>query len=111
MNTQQIVKKILNSKFLNDFRPSPEQIDLVDQLIANCKNDDPCELLLAQAPINYDSDKLAAVISMLIWQTPDNGAQVIETLESWAASNDIRKVRIAHSDQIEVELESLNRPR
>ena len=109
MSTEKIIEKLLNSKFLNDFRPSPEQIALIDQLISNCNDSNPCELLIVHAPTNYNIDKLAAIISMLIWQMPDNGAQVIDTLEAWAIGNDLRKIRVAYSEQIEVELQNVNK--
>ncbi|MBI3561830.1 MAG: hypothetical protein HY080_08950 [Gammaproteobacteria bacterium] len=103
----QLIKKILDSEFRDGYRPTDEQSKLIDKFVAQHETDDLCELLYSQMPEGYDPDKMASFFSMLLWYTSDNGTQIAKTLESWAVSEDENKVRISHSDEIEVVLENV----
>ena len=102
-----LIDKVLNSEFEAGYKPTPEQTKLVDQLVNFYENSNLCEVLYSGIKGTYDPHKLASFFSMLIWQTPDNGAQVCATLEEWAVSNNPFKINVAHSDEIEVLLENV----
>ena len=97
----------MDSEFRDDYRPTDEQSKLIDELVAQHENENLCELLYSQMPEGYDPDKMASFFSMLLWHTSDNGSRIAKTLESWAVSEDQNKVRISHSDEIEVVLENV----
>lgn len=107
MNDKSLAQKILDSEFKEGYRPTDEQSKLVDELVAKHENEDLCELLYSHMPKGYDPDKMASFFSMLLWHTSDNGYRITKTLETWAVSNNPSKVRISHSDEIEVVLQNV----
>ena len=104
-----IVERVLNSEFANGYEPCAEQTLLIDELVRSFNSADYCELLYSGVSEKYDPHKLASFLSMLIWQTSDNGAEISATLEKWAVSDCPFKVAVAHSDEIEVLLKNVNK--
>ncbi len=99
-----IFEKLFKCEFDEDLSPTQEQFDLIDEIVEGYQDEDLCELLLRKAPDDYCSDKLASYLSMLVWQTSDNGAKVCQTLSSWLETGDARRVSIASSKEFEVQL-------
>ena len=111
MKVTSVFEKLFSTEFDEEFGSTLEQQDLLDEIVEGYYSDeDICELLFSKAPQNYEPDKLAALFSMLFWQTPDNGSRMFETLERWAVSGDLRKVKVTRSNQLEVVLDNVPKP-
>ena len=97
-----VIDKLLASNFEFEFRPTELQFSLIDSFIRECAGTDLCEVLYDHAGEGYNADKLASFISMLLWQTSDNGSSVCKTLETWIGSKSLLKQAVLKSSQLEV---------
>lgn len=102
-----IIQEILESEFRDGYSPTNEQSDLIEELVQIHPNDNYCELFYSAIKGDYDHHKLASFFSMLFWATPDNGSSMFPILEKWAISDNQFKVKVAHSDELEVVLENV----
>lgn len=95
------IDSTLLSEILEDIRPENKKADVighlvfekVDVLVKNHFEGDFCQLLLDSIEMSTDLRKIAIVLDMLIWVTPDNGTKLDRLTSDWLESGDLTKIK------------------
>ncbi|GGG03075.1 hypothetical protein [Pontibacter amylolyticus] len=67
--------------------------DLIDILVENHYDDDFCQLIINSIKPGTDLRKVARILDILIWSTPDNGTKLDRLTSNWLNSGDKLKVK------------------
>ncbi len=79
-----------------DSRPSPAIFEAVDQLLKKEGQDDIAERVMEASAEAVPWDSIAEVLGIMMWSSPDNGAQIMQDAERWLKdASDERRVFVA----------------
>ncbi|MBW8244315.1 hypothetical protein K1F50_16010 [Muricauda oceani] len=88
-------------EILEDIRPENKEADVigqitfekVDVLVKNHFERDFCQLLLDSIEVSTDLRKIAIILDILTWSTPDNGTKLDRLTSDWLESGDLTKIK------------------
>jgi hypothetical protein len=66
----------------------------IDLFVNRYFDSDFCEVIINSLEDNTDLRKIARMLDVLIWSTPDNGTKLDRLIHDWIISDDKRKVQM-----------------
>ncbi len=95
------IDSILLSEILEDIKPNNGELDIigqnafekVDVLVKHHFEEDFCQLLVDSIEPNTDLRKIAIILDILVWSTPDNGTKLNTLTFGWLESGDLTKIK------------------
>lgn len=74
---------------------SHETSDLIRRFVAQHQDEDLAELVSEGVEQIADATKAGAVLELLLWYAPDNGAAIVRTVERWLLESNPKKIAVA----------------